>query len=332
MPAPIVINRLTTGWKISGTKNFRLASSKLLGYYGTNLQNPSDSLMRCVIPDDGCIFIQPDQAGAEALVVAYECRKGKYRSLFELGVKPHSYTALQIMTDRFRGNYPVERYKNIDPSILITYPEYKELFTRIKDDTIAYLTGKIVRHARNYDVRYKTFMLFVLERSKGKIAFTPKEAKQFLKTDDETFPEIGELHARIIGELLAHRELRNLFGYPRKFTGLWTEAIKRDAYAFIPQSTVGTLNNIAFTELYHKIKKEKLPWKLLNNKHDSLLLQVLDTSEHKEMSEHYIRQSMERELISTQKEHYKMKIGISRGYNWAKYHKDNNPAGMKEDE
>lgn len=325
----ITTGRLTCAYKISGTESFRLAASKLLGFYGTNLQNPSDSLMRCVIPDENKVFIQPDQSGAEALIVAMETRPGKFRRLFDLNIKCHSYMALQIFTERFRGNRPVDFFRSIDPDVLITLPECKDLLKSIKDSGAPYDLGKMVIHAKNYNMGPRTFQLNVLERSDGAIVLTFKESKQFLSTHETVFPEILEWQAKIKGEVSATRTLRNLFGYPRKFERLWNDELERQAYAFIPQSTVGTITNIAYTELWHRIRNEKLPWHLLNNKHDSLLLEVPDNTEHRDMAMAYCRQHMGRELVSSRGEHYNMKVGISIGHNWAKHNKDN-PDGMKE--
>jgi hypothetical protein len=120
-----------------------------------------------------------------------------------------------------------------------------------------------------------------------------------------------------------------LFGYPRRFDQLPGPALLRDAYAFIPQSTVGTITNIAYTELYQRIKKERLPWVMANNKHDSFLVQVPDTTEHKDMLTAYSRHHMGRELVSSRGEHYVMKVGMSFGHNWGKK-SDSNPYGMSE--
>lgn len=323
------MRRITTGYKIAGTESFRLASSKLLGFYGTNLQNPTPSLMRCVVPSPGNIFIQPDQAGAEALIVAMECRPGKYRRLFDLNIKVHSYMALQIFTDMFRGEYPIERYRQVDPDVFAAYPELKSLLKTIKDHEDEYYLGKKTIHSFSYDEGPQTFRLVCLEESDGKIALTFKEAKTFRGIWQETFPEITEWQAITIGKLSVDRYLRNLFGYPRYFGRLWNDELKRQAYAFVPQSTVGCVTHMAYTELYHRIRKEHLPWTLLNNKHDSLLMEIPDTNEHRDMASDYCRQHMGRELVSSRGEHYHMKVGISFGHNWAHKDKDN-PDGMEE--
>lgn len=326
----ITKGRLTCGWKITGTESFRLASSKLLGFYGTNLQNNSESLMSCVVPDDNHVFIQPDQAGAEALIVAYECRPMRFRKLFDLGIKPHSYMALQLFTDKFRGSFPASRYKGVDPTVLSSYPETKELLKTIKDAVREYFLGKKTIHSFNYDQGPRTFQITTLEESAGSVVLSFKEAKEFKGVWSETFPEIVEGQGITSGKVAATRELRNLFGYPRRFERLWNDELVRQALAFVPQSTVGTITNLAFTELFWRIKKEKLPWTLLNNKHDSLLLEVPDNAEHKEQAIAYCKQHMGRELVSSRGENYNMKVGISIGYNWGHHDEKTNPAGMRE--
>ena len=96
---------ITTSWKLARTESFRAASAAMLGHYGTNMQNPTDSLMRCCIPREGNIFGSRDEAGAEALIVAYEAPPGRFRELFECGIKPHTYFALQIFLDQFRHEH-----------------------------------------------------------------------------------------------------------------------------------------------------------------------------------------------------------------------------------
>lgn len=322
--------KLTCSYKLTGTDTFRLAAAKLLGHYGTNLQNPTESLMRCVVPDDDCVFIQPDQQGAEALVVAMEARPGKFRRLFELKIKVHSYMALQLFLDKFRGNHPIARYQNVAPDTLITYPELKALLTTIKNATNEYDLGKRTIHAKNYKMGPRTFQLFVATLSQGAVNLAFKQAKEFLGTHEVIFPEIVEWQELTIKKCKKDRILRNLFGYPREFTHLWNDAVERQVCAFIPQSTIGVITHLAYTELHHRIASERLPWKLLNNKHDSLLLQVPDNDEHKAMAISYCKAHMGRELTSSRGETYRMGVGISVGHNWGHYDEKENPEGLKE--
>ena len=286
--------------------------------------------MSCVRPEDGNVFVQPDQSGAEALVVAHEARDGNFRRLFANKIKPHTYMALQIFVQRFRGAHPVDRYLGVDPTTLRGYEEWPSLQNSIQvDHPKEYKLGKKVIHAKNYDMGPRTFQVNVLEESAGQIALTFAEAKHFLATHEASFPEILELQRDIRERAAKDRILRNLFGYPRYFGGLWNNSLLRKMYAFIPQSTVGTITNLCFTDTYYYIEKHNLPWTLLNNKHDSILMEVPDTSEHREHADVVLQRNMGRELTSTSGEKYQMKVGMSWGYNWG-HASPGNPEGMKE--
>jgi|SRR5579862_127079 len=319
--------RLTCAYKLT-TEMFRCGSSRLLGFYGTNLQNSSESLMRCVVPAKDNIIVTGDQSGAEALIVAMETRPGKFRKLFDLNIKVHSYMALQLFTEKFANGHPVSRYKNVDPDTLKSYPECKELLSAIKHSTREYDLGKRVIHAKNYSMGPRTFQLNVLELSEGSVALSFKESKEFLATHEQTFPEILEWQGQVKGVLAATRTLRNLYGYPRHFGHLWNDELERQALAFIPQSTVAVITHKAFTELFWRIKREKLPWTLLNQKHDSITLECPEV--HGEKACQYLKEHLGRELTSSRGEKFRMGVGLSIGKNFGHYDEKENPNGLKE--
>ena len=324
----ITKGRYVTGYRVASTEMLRLASSKLLGFYGGNHQNPSESLMRCVIPEDGNIFVSPDQAGAEALVVAMECRPGRMRKLFELGIKPHSYMALQLFTDRFKGDQPAARYKAVDPAILASYPECKALLNLIKNAVREYFLGKKTIHSFNYQEGPRTFQLTTLEESGGTIVLSFKESKEFHSIWAATFNEVVEWQGETIARQKRDRLLRNLFGYPRRFERNWNDSVERQGLAYVPQSTVAAVTHKAFTSLYKRIKQERLPWRLLNNKHDSFLLECPEN--HKDQAIAYSKEHMGQELKSSRGEIYRMKVGVSVGRNWGHYDEAHNKDGLKE--
>lgn len=132
--------------KLAGTGSFRLASSKLFDF-GVNAQNCDKSVLDIVCAPPGRSIVQGDQAGAEALVVAYLARPGRYRNLFLNGVKAHTYVALQLFLDKFRGEHPRERYWLVDPAVLKQYPEFKKLSDIIKFSKFEYDIGKRTGHA-----------------------------------------------------------------------------------------------------------------------------------------------------------------------------------------
>ena len=315
----------TTGWKLTGTKSFRLASSKLLGEFGGNMQNNDSTLLRCMRPTrPGYKFISADQAGAEALIVANEAPRGRFIELFEVGIKPHTYLALHIFLEKFRGSYPVERYWCVSPRILSELPEWPTLNSFIADDPAnekEYKLGKTVIHASNYDMKWKTFQTNVLVMSQGSIILTPAEAKRFLEVHATVFPEIKAWQGDIRARLEATRTLRNLFGHPRVFNGRMNEDTYRDGYSWIPQSTVGEITNNACVATQDHIETNRLAWDFVNNKHDSITVCAHESEELD--AARWLKSSLEVDLRSTTGVRYKMKAEVSIGTNMDKWSKDN---------
>lgn len=316
--------RNTCSWKLAGTTTFRLASSKLPDGRGTNLQNPSKNICAIYIPDDGKVFVQCDQSGAEALVVAYLCRPGKFRELFQNGIKSHVYVALHLFAPYWRTHLesplsPEEftsRFLTANIAALKLDPLWKTIEGAIKKHDKYYALGKMVCHASNYGMKPGTFRLNVLQKSGGKISLSAKEAEVFLNTYHSLFPEIEDWHRATQQQLYRARELRNLFGYPRRFTHAMNEDFWKEAYSFVPQSTVGTITNIALVRMQQHIEDMKLTeWDLLNNKHDSYLLQcpVEDVKEASAKMQEFINQ----DLVAPDGTRFKMASETQVGNNWA---------------
>lgn len=274
--------RITTAYKLAGTKSYRRAASQLFRYFGTNLQNPSHTLMSSCVPDDGCVFLQADQSGAEARCVAFEADDGNYRQLFAAGIKPHTYLALQIFIESFRGDFPRERYYFKSPLQLKALPEWAALDDKIKAAKREYALGKLTAHGKSYDMGTRTFQLNVLERSGGNIRLTFAEAKHYLEMFEVLFPEVIAWQRKIKEQIYQTRLLRNLFGHPREFHGRMNSGLIREAYSFIPQSTIGIITSNAICALSEYIESNSLrTWDILNDKHDSILVQCpVDDAPH----------------------------------------------------
>ena len=321
--------RATTGWKLAGTATLRLSSAKLLGNWGTNIQNPNKKTLQIFTADEGKEFGQVDQAGAEALIVAYLTIGKKFRELFLQGIKSHNYVALDIFNPIWKVSFPEAKYwLELPPAELKKEKRWPEFLKMIKEDEKRYYMAKKTCHASNYAMEAKTFALNILKDSEGKTVLSEKEAAKLLDSYHKLFPEIRVWHLKVQQQLTETRTLRNLFGHPRFFTGNLNHDTWQKAYAFVPQSTVGTITNYAFNKTHDFILKNNLPWDLLNNKHDSLLVQFPEGEAREGIK--IIQGFLEQDLVSPRGEKFKMKSEASIGKNWAKYHKDYNPEGLKD--
>ena len=350
--------RNTCLYRVAKPSTFRLSSTSLFPKtvtidgkrkkkgWGGNLQNVEKSVRKIYIPDPGKIFVQVDQSGAEALIVAYCGVAGQYRELFKNDIKPHSYLAMSLFRDIWpkkmleHGLISTLESFNIDDVIatpiaqLNQNPHWKNLgkLSKSVDDWPLteryYYLAKQTEHSSNYDIQPPMFRMNVLEKSGGKIVISKDDSERFLGTKHKLFPEIkGSFHRYVERCARDTFMLYNLHGHPYQIAE-WeiTDSILKELYAWIPQSTVGEITNIAYIRMYEHIVQYNLKWDLLANTHDSYLIQCPET-EVKECVEK-AREFMNQELVSPiDGTRFSMKSEAAVGMNWSPAKKDN-PNGL----
>lgn len=339
--------RNSTCYQIAGTKTFRLSSKKILGRWGDNLQNIEKSQRENYIPDKGKIFVQVDQAGAEALIVAYLSRPGKFRELFKCGIKPHVYVALQLFKDVWAKKM-IEHHIitsldhfNIDEicatpiALLKQHPLWSALKDLIADSDNwslqerYYYLAKQTCHSGNYDIMPPMFRMNILQKSGGKIVISKEDSERFLGVYRSMFDEIPEWHQQVRRTVEATMMLYNLFGHPFTITQpSILETQWKELYAWCPQSTVGEITNIAVTETQQFIEESGLDWDILANTHDSFLVQCPEAEAQvcAGVMTKYIQKTFTSPFDGTQ---FTMGSEAQSGYNWAPAKKDKNPNGLR---
>ena len=315
-------DRVTTAYNLAGTTTYRLASRRLLGKWGTNVQNIPKKLRRLFIADERKVFMQVDQSGAEAMIVGYLCVPGNFRTLFLENIKSQVFVALRLFPDVWAAELGRSMDEFCDAPItqLKSIKGWSELNKVIKasDDWPAdrryYFMAKMVCHASNYGMKFPPFRINILQKSRGAVALDAKEAKRFLATYHKLFPEINQWHNETISTLKRTKMLKNLFGYPRTFTGIIDESMYKEAYAFVPQSTVGCITNLAFVELQNRQDLLDLGVDVLQNNHDSVLLQCPERVVPFVANE--AMKHMNRKLVSPRGEPFQMRSEALVGHNW----------------
>lgn len=352
--------RSTTVYK-QATDTYRASSVQLFDIFGQNLQNIPDEIRRIYIADDGKDLVQCDQAGAEAKAVAYLCKPGRYRDLFIHNVKPHVYVALIVFLDKWKikcKDIDIDKFVSTPIGELKDLTGWKELDNLIKESDKwepsqrYYFIAKMIVHASSYGMRAPTFQLNVLEKSRGIVVLTKQQCEYFLSTFHSLFPEIHDWHRSVDRQIEETKVLFNLQGYPRFFTRPLRD--NKEAYAYIPQSTIGCITHIEITNEQAYIETcnrnapalfiGKLPepviycldtygssskkgWDVLGNCHDSSLSQApWDESMTLARVKKYL---MEQTLVTPRGESFIMKAEVGIGKNWGK-HKDDNLDGMQE--
>ena len=348
-------HRDTTFYDQTGSRFMRLASRALLpdkrvGFkgWGGNRQNIEKSARVRYIPDEGKKFLQADQSGAEALVVAYLCEHRLFRDLFLNGIKSHIFVCLHVFKEVWQQEI------NKLPGALDTKPNIEELcstpISQLKkhrhwkevSDLIQssdnwpaerryYYIGKQICHSSNYDIQKNRFVLNTLGKSKGKIVLTGNQAEHYLNFYHGMFPEIREWHGRVIDQILATHYLYDLFGFPHYFfhTGELQQCQFKEYFACVPQSTVGLKTRKAFSELYWFIADNNLDWDILQDNHDSYLVQCPIDEEFAcadKMTE-FLAVEMKSPIDGMK---FRMKSEIASGLNWGPFHPVKNSFGLKE--
>lgn len=208
------------------------SASIILPYGPGNLQNIPKVARVFYTAGEGMKFITADYIQAEAVVTAYLSNDNKLKQLFK-----DSFGATK--KEREENNWDVHKLKASEifriPVSDIT-PEQRRV-------------GKVIRHARNYAAG-PGVLANMLNIKLGK-------AKELIRIDKETCPQLELWHLRIQNELRKTRILTNLLGRKHRFLDRWPKpgedgALFRSAYSFIPQSTVGDLLNQSLVRLYEK--------------------------------------------------------------------------------
>jgi hypothetical protein len=284
-------------------------------------------------------LVSADLAGAEALIVAYLCKDGNFRQLFVNNIKPHTFVAMHLFASHWQKllGFDLAPYLSSPVKDLASLPNWKVLSEAIKNDKTRYYIGKKSCHSFNYKLSWKSFIFNVLTETEGKLFLSNSEGERIFNTYHTILPEIqGDFHNYVEGIIdgppWKTKILYNLFGHPKEiYQYPITDKITRECIAFIPQSTVGELTNIAFTECQQEIELSDLAgYDLLNNKHDSILMQVLNEEVHIRNAARILNTYLSKTFTNFRGETFTMKTEVKVGMNWEDYDKDKNPEGMKD--
>ena len=228
--------RFRCSYILSGTETGRLASKTSVTGTGGNLQNVPKGIAREIfVPDEGKMFMSGDLSQAEARVVAYLAGEQQLIKAFETGGDVHKRVA-GIMFDK-----PLDKISH----------EEREL-------------GKRIVHASNYGM------------GAGKLAelsgMSYYEAEEKMNLYHVHFPKIRIWHMAVEAQLKKTRVLTTPMGRKRMFFGRWNKAMLRDAYAYVPQSTVADVALKGMVNLYNAPYKQ---YEIVFNIHDEIVIQML---------------------------------------------------------
>jgi uracil-DNA glycosylase family 4 len=257
------------------------------------------------IPDPGKIMINFDQAQAEARVVFLLAKDYEFLRLMDL-LDIHRLTAAFCY--------------NLLPDLNFIKTLIAESLANNKapDDLVATLAlvskqerqvGKNTRHGLAYDESEQGLAI------KQKISLY--RAKQTYKKVHEISPNIKEVYHEAVQQALAEndRVLSTCFGRRREFFNKWGKDLFREAYAHIPQSTVGDNTKRAMLGIH----QEGIDWiEFLEEGHDSFLAQIPETKveECYALVKPIFEQPLDFERCTIQRPQLTIPVDCQIGYNW----------------
>jgi len=294
--------RMRCSYKLAGTKTGRLASEKSITGTGGNLQNVPKGKGRggiirsLYLPDEGDVFVSADYSQAEARVVGYCAEEPGFTDRFENGYDLFSYVAHRVWT--VFGNDITEERRA--------------------------LAKKLV-HATNYGQGVEGFAF--------NANLSLNEAEYIYQSYQKKFPKLAQWREEIKMKLDKDRCLRNLLGRSRVFydrikniyrdshgfiTEKWNKDILRDAFSYIPQSTVADLLNLALARLWEGV--QTVEWeghkpRFRLQVHDEMIWSV--APDDVEGFKSLIQQAMKIPLTAPSGEMFYIPANISVGNNWA---------------
>jgi uracil-DNA glycosylase len=214
------------------------------------------------IADEGKVIIQVDASQAEARVVAVLAEDWELLAAFDK-IDIHRRTAALMF------GYTQKLHLEAD----FQHP----IVDKLPKDGPERYTGKMIRHAGNYDMKKRRLMTeFNTNAQKYEINMDISEwrAGQMLDIFHAASPKIrGKFHADIKDAIDSSRVLIDPFGGVRIFNGRMDDSLYQEAYANIPQRTVAHVVQGAAIRIDEELNGDtEILW--AEEKHDALYLQA----------------------------------------------------------
>jgi DNA polymerase I-like protein with 3'-5' exonuclease and polymerase domains len=328
-------NRLRTSYNVAGTDTGRWSSSENALREGANLQNMTDTLRVIVVPDPGYKLFYADLEQAESRTVAYLSGDENYIAACE-GGDLHS-TVVQMIWPDMGWTGDLGKDRKIANQHYFKQFTYRDICKRAGHGTNYVLQPPSL--ARHLQIPLRTATKFQLDYFGGEIGV--RKLGDWHKQDPDAgfdrlidmgeregqlvyirgaFPGIREWHKTTLDKLRETGTLTTPFKRRRMFWGRLDDATTdRQAIAYVPQSTIGDLLNVALYKIWDELEPEGV--KVLGQVHDAVLGQFPDVG-----SDDYYKVEIIKRMENPLKVGDRMMLipsDIETGYNWMHRSKDN---------
>src|SRR6056297_2882497 len=247
-------NRMRCSYNPAGTAFSRLSSSKSIFGTGMNLQNWPHNLMGFLIPDSGYVHFSVDLSQAENRIVAWVANCHAMMKAFTNGEDVHTLTAEFIMKTFYGPAWEEHNVRDLAP---LGNGEHTWRGW-----------GKRANHGFNYDLGYRKFAIYY--------ELQETQARLIVEGYHNKYPEIRSVfHNYVRSCLRTSRVIPNLLDRKRHFYDALEDETFKQAYSYIPQSTVGDIiTQWGFEPIYYDQTGFFTPVELQNQVHDSMGFQL----------------------------------------------------------
>jgi uracil-DNA glycosylase len=232
------------------TKTGRCRAQKPPTGVGTNLQNQFHKVRSMFVPAaPGHLLCELDLSQAEARIV--DGQSGDPRALALARTGPLELDQHRLMAADCLGKDPAD-------------------VTEEERDVI----GKRGRYAYSYGMEGYRFSEVLIVETESEVVKTPEECAAILQLVERARPYIADWQAWVKRRMLDERRLANSWGRHLRWTGrtVAKEDVK-EWLAWGPQSEVGCLlNQEGWLPLWQTIRRERLQTRVVNQGHDSVIL------------------------------------------------------------
>lgn len=295
------------------TKTGRLSSSASTATgIGLNLQNQPKKVRSIFIPRPNQIFIELDLSQAEARVTTWDAGNIDMMHYFEM-------SKTEINIPKKQKKYDIHRFT---ASLALGIDYWKV-------DDLGRETNKRVRHGVNYGLEPLKQQMVILKEMGLWLPLSECKLRHRRILDSD--PTIESRHERIRQEVLKNRRLITPFGRIITFHEIindpdvfhyfgerdYSETF-RIAYAFVPQSTVADMVNLALVEVNRELHAQKIG-RVAAQVHDSLLLEIEDRFEAVYSATQFAKQMLERSVLINGNQ-LSIPADIKIGYDWSVPH------------
>ena len=254
-----------TNYNVAGTLTGRRSSRRHTFGFGNNAQNfPKHSdvasmYRRCLVARPGNIFLMVDQVSAEDWPVS------------ALSQNTHALAELRDTTDVYG------RHTRLG-SLIFNIPLNAKTPSEWKDSMERYL-GKKARHASNYDMKAGRMSDALAQEG---FSFSEAQCKILLDKIEKIDPSVKSVFHKYVQDCINKtRMLVTPFGRERQFLEARpndsNNSVFKEAYAYIPQSTVG--DNTGFALLNLETKYPENERYIVQEGHDSIVQDIPENVE-----------------------------------------------------